>query len=270
VHQVNPVLGHQVRGNGPDVVVLLHGVGVGAPAFDRLAEELAATHTVVVADRRGYGTSRHLDPAVGLDTQIDDLRQLLDTLLTERGNPPAVIGVSGGATLTLALAIRHARAGTLDRLGPLVVHEPLVGPLAPRLAALVDDGYRRTIATTPGLSTRYVTELVGPATWAALDETTRRTVEQRREEIALEVPHFLAFAPTRADLSLLRSHHLVASLGATSPPARADATDVLVDAAGARRLLVPGAGHLPHVDAPSTFAALLRPALSPSSNQVLT
>lgn len=267
---MNPLLGHQVLGSGPDTVVLVHGVGVGAPAFRPVAAILATTHTVIVVDRRGYGGSVHLTPPPDLDTQVDDLAGVVDHLTAVGEAPPAVVGVSGGATLTLALGLRHARTGTLDALGPLVVHEPLVGPLAPSLAARVEEGYRVTLAVDPELATRYVAELVGPTTWDTLDEPTRRAVGERSAVVAWEVPQFLTFAPTVDELESLRSHHLIASIGADSPPAREEANEVLVAAGGAARLVVPGAAHLPQVDNPGVFADLVRRAASPTPEEART
>jgi pimeloyl-ACP methyl ester carboxylesterase len=267
---VHPLLGHQVLGSGPDTVVLVHGVGVGAPAFGPVATILAATHMVVVVDRRGYGGSVHLTPPPDLDTQIDDLAVVVDHLADSTGSPPAVVGVSGGATLTLALGLRRARTGETATLGPLVVHEPLVGPLAPSLALRVQDGYRTTLAVDPGLATRYVAELVGPTTWDALGDAARAAVADRASVVAAEVPQFLAFAPRADELASLRGHHVVASIGDGSPSAREEANDVLVTLAGATRMVVPDAGHLPQVDNPGVFADLLRHALSPTPEQALT
>lgn len=252
-----------LTGPGPDVVVLLHGVGVGGPAFAPIATALAATATVVVPDRRGYGDRADATPATGLDDQVDDLAAVVASLRAAHGRPPALVGVSGGATLALALALRVAASGD-DPLGPTVVHEPLLGPLAPRLHAAVVDTYERTVAVDPQLAATYVAGLVGPATWAALEPAERDAVPGRTATIAAEIPHFLGFAPTADALAGLRRHPLWSSVGERSPAGRREAHDVLVALAGATALEVPDAGHLPQVDAPAAFARALRRVLAPT------
>jgi pimeloyl-ACP methyl ester carboxylesterase len=247
-------------GSGPDAVVLLHGVGVGAAAFDAVAATLARTGTVVVPDRRGYGTRADAGPAPSLDAQVDELA----TVVAGAGERPAVVGVSGGATLALALALRAAATGGLDGLGPVVVHEPLVGPLAPRLHTAVTDTYTRTVAADPRLATTYVAGLVGPATWAVLPTAEREAMAGRTATIAAEIPHFLGFAPTADALAALRGHPLWSSVGARSPGARREVHELLRRRAGATALEVPGAAHLPQVDAPDAFAAALQQVLAGS------
>ena len=257
-----PVL--RATGSGPDVVVLLHGVGVGAPAFDAVAAALARTHAVVVPDRRGYGTHAAAAPATGFDEHVDDLAATVDHLRARHGRAPAVVGVSGGATLTLALALAAAAAGDLRGLGPLVVHEPLVGPLAPRLHTAVTEAYERSVAADAQLAATYVAGLIGPATWAALPTAEREAIAGRTPTIAAEVPHFLGFAPRPDELDALRGHPLWSSVGRRSPAGRREAHDVLVALTGAGVLEVPDAGHLPQVDAPGAFTAAILRALATS------
>jgi pimeloyl-ACP methyl ester carboxylesterase len=85
-------------GSGPGVVVV-HGGGVDAAVYRRLAERLAATCTVHVYNRRGRGQSAPQPENYGLPTEIQDLRAVLDATGTSR-----VIGHSVGGFFALAAA----------------------------------------------------------------------------------------------------------------------------------------------------------------------
>ncbi len=111
---------HLDRGQGP-VVVLLHGVGVGPESFATLAGLLEDHHRVIVLERPGRGRGGPLP----LVDQVDLIAACIRELGAAGGR---LVGVSGGATLGLLLAIRHPGA-----VAGLVLHEPLVGPLAPEL-----------------------------------------------------------------------------------------------------------------------------------------
>jgi pimeloyl-ACP methyl ester carboxylesterase len=252
------ILSHRALGTGPDVVVLIHGVGVDATSFETVARRVAQHHTVVVPDRRGYRSSGGLPPASSLAMQVDDLEQLVDAIRApESRTAPGltVVGVSGGATLALALAIRWAEHG--HRGSRVLAHEPLIGALAPALATRVTDAYRRTLEHDPTQASHYVAELVGPATWARQDEEARARVAAQAWVIAAEVPTFLAFHPSLDDLRLLRGVPFITSIGSESPAARWETVEVLRATAGVRTAVIDGAGHLPQIDAPHRFADLV-------------
>jgi pimeloyl-ACP methyl ester carboxylesterase len=253
-------LAYRESGSGPDVVVLVHGVGVDARAFDPIVGHLGEHHTVVVPDRRGYESSAHLPLSPLFDAQVDDLAALVASLRGGATSADArsvtVVGVSGGATVALALAIRHASNG-IAPAGPVVVHEPLLGDLAPRLAARVREGYARTLRVHPAQASRYVRELVGSATWSRLDDDARARVAARAGLIAAEVPAFLGFRPSWTDLRALRGGPVLTSIGARSASPRWEAADVLGLMTGRAPVVVEAAGHLPQVDAPERFAQLI-------------
>jgi pimeloyl-ACP methyl ester carboxylesterase len=258
-------LAHRKSGSGPDVVVIIHGVGVDARSFESVVARLTAHHTVVVPDRRGYGASAHV-PVAPLATQVDDVRELITSLAGDaRSARPTVatVGVSGGATLALALAVHQANRGE-PPIGPVLVHEPLVGELAPDLARRVRESYARTLATDPTLAGRYLRELIGSDTWARLGAEAHARIAGRAWVVAAEVPSFLSFRPTWADLRRLRDRDVIVSIGARSAAPRWEAADVLSLALARPPLVVDGAGHLPQVDAPDRFAELILDTLRPN------
>jgi pimeloyl-ACP methyl ester carboxylesterase len=256
------LLPYRTSGRGPGVVVLVHGVGIGSRSFDPVATLLADRMHVVVVDRRGYRAGRDLRAGASIDQHLDDLAEVVEVLGAEHG-PPSIVGVSGGATIALALALRSVREP--GALGTVVVHEPLLGPLAPLLDAEVRDGYRRTLGLDPSTGARYVRNLVGPDTWARLTDDQRARVAADAWVVRAEVPGFLAFAPDPADLAglapLAATGRLAATLGERSPAARVQAAEVLRAHTGAPVHLVPGAGHLPQIDAPDAFARVVADCL---------
>lgn len=244
-------------GDGP-AVVLVHGVGIGAWAFSEVATALAADHRVLVPHRRGYGPDDggpvELPASAAVAEQVDDLLALAGS----RGVTEATwVGVSGGATLVLALAMVAPWA-----VRAAVVHEPVFGPLAPDLHAALNAAAVRLAASAAGPAgvLDFMAGLVGEEALAALPAPARAAVEQRWEVIRAEVPAFIAFAPVAADLAALTEIALVASVGSLSPEPRKQAAAVLARRAGATVEVLDGARHLPHLEAAEAFEKVIRAA----------
>ena len=93
--------------------------------------------------RRGGATATPpvAPPPTSLDDASDDLAALLDRLGLEQ---VTVVGVSAGATLTFAFALRHP-----DRVVGALSHEPLLGPIAPELARRSSPPASRPCSTSP-------------------------------------------------------------------------------------------------------------------------
>jgi pimeloyl-ACP methyl ester carboxylesterase len=235
-------------GDGPPVV-LVHGVGVGPWSYGALARDLAAHHRVVIVHRRGYGRSGALPPASSLEALVDDLLEAAD-------GPAAFIGVSGGATLTLALALAHP-----DAVSAAVVHEPVIGPLVPELHnELRSAAARLSSSTGADGAVEFVRALVGPRTWAGLERAAVADVVARAGVVRHEVPQFLAFSPTSAELAVLARVRLVSTVGAESRRSRHLAAAAVAAWAGGRPRVLPGVGHLAQIDSPAALSAALRAA----------
>ena len=138
-----------VRGTGP--LLALVGSPMGAEDFAALADRLAVDHTVLTLDPRGTGRSpvddRDADSTVGL--RAADLAAVLEHL--GRG-PAALLGSSGGAVVSLAMAQERP-----DLVTVVVAHEPPLEELLPDAEA------RR--ATTEQIIRAYREEGPGAA-WA--------------------------------------------------------------------------------------------------------
>jgi len=250
-----PALTLDVEGTGP-LVVLVHGVGLGPETFTALADELRADATVAIVHRPGYGTE--VDAAtVSLTDQVDGLAAQIASL--DRG-PAVVVGVRGGATRGRQVALARP-----DLLRAVVLHEPLVGPLAPALHDLVAIRAAELAADPdPEAPGRFVSGLVGATTWARLPSDWQAAVTRSGAVVRCEVPWFADVAPSLDELAALRSSDVEVrtTLGASSGSARRQAAGVLASAGGAHVHELCGVGHLAHVEAPAVLAGVVRAALA--------
>lgn len=122
-------------GSGPGVV-LMHGGGVDAAVYRRLAERLAAAGLAVhVYDRRGRGHSAERPSDYGLQTEIHDLESIL--LATDAHR---VVGHSGGGFLALAAA-RELPLARLALFDPTInVDGTFPTAFLPEFERLIDAG----------------------------------------------------------------------------------------------------------------------------------
>ena len=90
--------------------MLLHAGVVDSRIWRDVVPLLAARHTVVTYDQRGYGRSPRIE---GPYSSVDDLGGLLDDLALDRA---ALVGLSRGGRIALDFALEHP-----DRLSALVL-----------------------------------------------------------------------------------------------------------------------------------------------------
>ncbi|MDY7106906.1 MAG: alpha/beta hydrolase [Actinomycetota bacterium] len=239
-------------GHGGDAahVVLVHGVGLDGSSFTGLATDLRRVGLVpTIVDRRGYDDR---PPCGDLDVHVADLVAVLAGLDGCDGDV-TVVGVSGGATLVLALAL----AGH-HRLGRVVVHEPLLGPAAAEQHRNVTGAISSLGATpTAAAVTRFLRTLVTPTTWDGLDEAIRVRAVGRAATIAVEAPGFAAFAiePDRLGRS---PTPITWTVGRSSPAWRHRAAAVARDH-GVAVVEIDGA-HTPQLENAARYAATIAPA----------
>lgn len=203
-------------------IVLLHGAATTSAIWDGFAE-LLPEHEIVAPDR----------PRTG-----DLTREL--AWLAPRVEDSWVVGLSGGATLGLALAA----SGT--QLAGAVLHEPAVGHLMPELLAPM------RAAFADGGTAAFGRTLYGSGWDLAMagghdDEVTAR-----------ELAMFAGFEPQQA---APHQGPVVITVGAASPPARHRSVEALRDALGYRIAEVPGASHFVANDHRQVFAALILDAV---------
>ncbi len=81
-------------------VLLLHGVGLRAEAWQHQFAALSATYHVIAPDLPGHGAS----PRLSSDVTLDDFSKTLGRILGQLCEPALVVGHSMGAMIALQLA----------------------------------------------------------------------------------------------------------------------------------------------------------------------
>jgi class 3 adenylate cyclase len=89
VTQDDVFIAYQVFGSGPDLMwiwALTTNIEIAweEPRFQRIFRELAASHRVIVFDKRGVGLSDHVALVPDMEKRADDVRAVLDAVGSER------------------------------------------------------------------------------------------------------------------------------------------------------------------------------------------
>jgi 3-oxoadipate enol-lactonase len=243
---------YEAEGDGV-AVVLVHGLALDARMWDDQVPALSDIARVIRYDARGFGRStRDADTSY---SHADDLWRLLDHLEIDRA---VLVGLSMGGRIvieaTLAAPERVWALVLLDAVldgvpwdpdaerGLQAVSEALrAGGLDEAKAAWLHHDVFRPAQRSPELARR-LAEMVGDysgVNWTSAD------------------PH----APHPNSIELLATIAAPTSvvIGALDVPGFHEMSDVLADRIpGARKVTVPGAGHMVNMEAPETVNALLR------------
>ena len=115
-------LRYELAGTGAQTVVLIHEAGGALESWDAVAASLAADHSVLRYDQRGFGLSER-SASLGLDQMVDDLAALLGGLGLG-ADPVHLVGSAIGGTIAVAFAARHP-----ERVASIAVSSPVTGAL---------------------------------------------------------------------------------------------------------------------------------------------
>lgn len=231
----------------PGAVLLLHGVGLDPRLFETMSTMLGSS--AVAPLRSPYVPACRLDPAAaaGVERQAAELAAAV-----AESRDVTVVGVSGGATLALALAL----------LGPpgivgVIAHEPLVGSIAPDLQSAVNSGAAEldSAAGAEGV-VAFLARLIGQDAWNRLPGHAADFARRHTDVVRAEVPQFAAYEPDRRALATMRLP-VVITTGSRSHARRHDAAEALARLAPVATTVVEDAGHLAHLDRPAAFADLI-------------
>jgi pimeloyl-ACP methyl ester carboxylesterase len=199
-------------------LVLIPGAAVGPHVWARCAGALEDLgHVVTTPDRPRSG-----DLATELAALAPQVRGAW------------VVGMSGGATLGLALAAQGAA------LAGAVLHEPAVGSLLPGLLAPIAAAY------ASGGTTAFARKLYGASWGPALLGEVDEAVTAR------DLAMFRAFEPGPPAAG---TGPVLVTWGSKSGPARREAALALRDSCGYRIAEISGAAHFVGYDHPELFAA---------------
>jgi pyruvate dehydrogenase E2 component (dihydrolipoyllysine-residue acetyltransferase) len=245
-------------GQAGEVVLLVHGYGGDRNSWLFLQEPLAARHRVYALDLPGHGTSSKDvgDGSVGV--LADAVLGVLDNIGAKRAH---LVGHSLGGAVAVAAATRDPR-----RIGSLTLIAP--SGFGPEINA----GYLRGFADAQ--TRRELKPVVGQL-FADESLVTRQVVDDllayKRLDGVDEALHALLGALLLPDGDAQRTDAAtaVAALGGTVPVTVVWGSDDRVipashaeAVAGAVRVLVDGAGHMPHMERPAAVQAAIEAAIA--------
>lgn len=243
----------RVRDQGAGApLVFIHGWTLDLDAWEPQAAAFAATHRVVRYDRRGFGLSGGIP---GRAADAEDLERLVGQL-----GPVTLVGTSQGARVALAFALRHPELVTA-----LVLDGP---PDESGESADAGDedfsiaGYRRLVAEQGVEAFRldwgaHPLMRLHAAGGAARELVARMLARYPARDLTgtAEPPPPPA---GRAALARLARPVLVVN-GEFDTALRRRAGEAIAGALPrAERVVIPGAGHLPNLDAPHAYNEALR------------
>lgn len=238
------------EGSGP-AVLFVHGWALDMDMWDAQVRALAPAYRVIAFDRRGFGLSTGQP---GIESDVDDVQYLLGALDVQR---TAIVGMSQGARVALRVALK---------VPGLVACLVLDGPPSERLPNPVGDAddvpmeiYRQLarqqgvaafrqqwahhplmrLQTSDPAALSVLLTMIGryPGRDLLNAESPASSIGQRLDSIAASV------------LVINGEHDTSARIAAGSAM-----TSLLPRA---RRSIVPAAGHIPSLDNPAAYNALL-------------
>lgn len=241
------------RRKGPEdapLVVFANSLGTDLRIWDGVIERLGGRIQSLCYDMRGHGLSDAPPAPYTLDDHIDDLAGLLENLHIER---PMLCGISVGGMVALGLAARRpdlvrglVLSDTAHKIGSDALWNERIDQIRQHgIESMADAILERWFSTA-----YFQAEPEAVAGWRNM--LVRTPVEGYIGTCA---------ALRDADLTAAAEHLklpvrcLCGSEDGATPPDLVRSMSALI--AGSRFQLVAGAGHLPCIEAPEPFAALI-------------
>ncbi len=230
--------------------------GHGGTGWEAAPAPPAATARPAGAGATGAPPDRR--PRASVERTADDLAVIVRRLGAERVD---VVGYSMGARIALRLAVAHP-----DAVGRLVLEAPSAGiaDAAVRAERAAADAERARLVVSQGVeafAAHWEAEPILAGEAALLAAARARQAAIRRSHAPLGLAASLVYAgqgamePLHDRLPAIVAPTLV--VAGADDLARPRAEEVVAAIPGARLVLVPGAGHAPHLERPDRFHALV-------------
>lgn len=250
-------LGYRESGAGA-VIVLLHGIGSSSEGWMAQLAHFGKTHRAIAWDAPGYGGSGDLDPlAPAASDYADALAGLLDALKIDRA---ALVGNSLGALMAAAFVRRYPA-----RVTALVLSDAAAGhgklseeDRNEKLMQRLDDVAELGPA---GMAEKRVGKLIGPRAVPGARNAALRVMSKIRPKGYGQAARMLSLGDIFAELAGCRAPALVVC-GAEDQVTPPEGNRKIASVIGARLELIAGIGHLPYIEAPERFDALVEAFLA--------
>lgn len=248
----NGQLRYQASGDGAEVVVLIHGNAGDHRHWDAQVPALAKRMRVIRYDVRGFGGSSVPVAGAGY-SDYDDLRALLDELQVAAAH---VVGWSMGAGIAIDFALAHPkRAKSLAAVGPWLnghrseAVSTFVGELGAVARAFRQDGPTAAVEAWMA-GPAFAASVQDPAAGAAFRRIAQDyswwAMGNRSPQQPLSPSAAQRLAEVTAPTLILTAQADI--------PACLEVAELLATAiSGARKVVMPGTGHLLHMEAPAAF-----------------
>ena len=229
---------YEVHGAGP-VILLSHGYSATSRMWAGQIEALSRDHRLVLWDMRGHGQSDYPadQTAYSQDATVDDMAAILDAVGAERA---IVGGLSLGGYMSLAFTVKHP-----ERVRALLIID--TGPGFKKDEAR--EGWNKyALETAREFEERGLERLksrsaeMASATHRSADgliKAARGMLTQRDASVINALPD-------------IRVPSLVV-VGANDKPFLAAADYMTAKIPGARKVVIPDAGHAANIDQPAAF-----------------
>ncbi len=241
-----------------ELVLLVHGWAAHGGFFEDLRQRLTRTHRVLTPTLRGHPGSGHGSSPLTIETLANDIAHFIETLGLNGVN---AIGWSMGA-----MALWSAAPKLGGKLATIVVED-----MGPRLVN--DDAWRSGIANHYVAADVATTLAEIKADWPAY--VSRTAPRMAAPGFAEKRPDVMAWVTTemskadpenmaafwkslteqdyRASLARITQPMLVIHGGDNQVYPDSATAFVASTAPHARHVIIPGAGHMPHLEAPEQF-----------------
>lgn len=237
-------LWYEAKGEGTPMVFLHDGL-VGSAGWEASFDHLAKSFRVIRYDRRGFGRS---EPPKGPYSDVDDLQAVFETLKISRA---VLVGCSNGSRLAVDYTLAHS-----DRVEALV----LVGPVVSGLPYSEHFLRRGMVNYRPMFREKSREKLI--EAWVQdpyLTDAHNAEARKRLRELLTKSPGPLTATfpesrpPDRPALGRLAEIHvptLIVAGASDIPDVHAHAGVLEAGIHGARRVVLPEAGHLVQLEQP--------------------